>query len=61
MEQVTHILFELQPIMIFSPVANYGNRPLFKSSGTLNCFKNSISYKKQPLKTKELGALIITP
>ena len=25
---VTHILFELQPIMIFSPVANFGHHPL---------------------------------
>jgi hypothetical protein len=25
---ITHILFELQPIMIFSPVANFGHHPL---------------------------------
>ena len=25
---VTHILFDLQPIMIFSPVANFGTHPL---------------------------------
>ena len=26
---VTHILFELQPIIIFSPVANFGNQSIF--------------------------------
>ena len=25
---ITHILFELQPIMVFSPVANFGHHPL---------------------------------
>jgi hypothetical protein len=25
---VTHILFELQPIIIFSPVANFGNQSI---------------------------------
>ena len=25
---ITHIFFELQPIMIFSPVANFGHHPL---------------------------------
>ena len=29
---VTHILFELQPIMISCPVANFGNHPLNQAS-----------------------------
>ena len=29
---ITHILFELQPIIIFSPVANFGNQSIFKWS-----------------------------
>ena len=27
---VIHILFELQPIIIFSPVANFGNQSLYQ-------------------------------
>ena len=27
---VTHIHFDLQPIMIFSPVANFGTHPLYE-------------------------------
>ena len=26
---ITHIVFELQPVMIFSPVANFGHHPLY--------------------------------
>ena len=29
---ITHILFELQPIMLFSPVANFGHHPLRRIS-----------------------------
>jgi hypothetical protein len=29
---ITHILFELQPIIIFSPVANFGDQSLLFSS-----------------------------
>ena len=32
---ITHILFELQPIIIFSPVANFGDQSL----GLLNAYK----------------------
>ena len=33
---VSHILFELQPIIIFSPVANFGNQSLLSRRNNKN-------------------------
>ena len=43
---VSHILFELQPIIIFSPVTNFGNQSLFIKNAIENTtfkFKIGIS------------------
>ena len=44
---ITHILFELQPIIVFSLVANFGDQSLF--SNLLNCvyFKSLCSETNQ--------------
>jgi hypothetical protein len=45
---VTHILFELQPIFIFSPVANFGDQSLGISSFDLLAgLKRTIAMKKK--------------
>ena len=37
---ITHILFELQPIIIFSPVANFGDQSLYQFSSSLVLLSN---------------------
>ena len=40
---ITHILFELQPIMVFSPVTNFGHHPLCTcNSPKLQCKVRSV-------------------
>ena len=40
----THILFELQPIIIFSPVANFGNQSLHVGSTPKECVCFLLNY-----------------
>ena len=39
---ITHILYELQPIIIFSPVANFGDQSLVLRSIKENICTNSV-------------------
>ena len=41
---VTHVIFELQPIIIFSPVANFGNQSIIQN--WVDYVVNSSSYIK---------------
>ena len=55
---VTHILFELQPIIIFSPVANFGDQSLYFFLCIQNCCSYCISLRKcvrLDLQTASLG------
>ena len=55
---VAHILYELQPIIIFSPVANFGDQSLYFFLCIQNCCSYCISLRKcvrLDLQTASLG------
>ena len=46
---ITHVLFELQPIIIFSPVANFGDQSLVKKCYVAKAISVETSFKILPL------------
>ena len=64
---VTHILFELQPIIIFSPVANFGNQSIGSFIEysillkVLESFQNTMLTKSYNTNLSNLLEIILRP